>query len=298
MRIFSGSSNLPLAKALATKLNSTVSEIDLSKFPNGEMRVWIKDDVRRENVVLVQSFSGPVDFHIIEFALIADALKRCGARKIIGVIPWLGYSLQDKAFRPGEPIAAKVIADFISREVKRHILVNLHSDSITGFFPVPATQVSALETFVRYAKDKGIENAVVVSPDFGGIKRARVFAHKLNLPLININKERNRMTGEITVHGISTPVKGKTCLVIDDIISTGSTLLETARILRKEGAETIRFFATHALFANGSHKKFAESELDELVVTDTVLIPKEKRFDKLNVLSIAPVLIPEIEIWT
>lgn len=298
MRIFSGSSNIPLATRIAKKLNTPLSDIQLSKFPNGETRVWVQEDVRRENAVLIQSFSEPVDFHIVEFALMADALKRCGARKIVGVIPWLGYSLQDKAFRPGEPIAAKVIADFISKDVKRHILVNLHSDSITGFFPVPATQVSALETFVAYAKKQGIKNAVVVSPDFGGIKRARVFANKLDLPLVNINKERNRVTGKVTVRGISEPVTDKTCLVIDDIISTGSTLLETARILRHNGAKTIRFFATHALFSEGSHKKFASSEIDELVVTDTVLVPEEKQFKKLKIVSIDTVLLPEIEIWT
>ena len=227
----------------------------------------------------------------------ATALRRAGARKIISVIPWLGYSLQDKMLRLGEPIAAKVIADFISREVRRHILVNLHSDSIAGFFPVPASQVSAMEMFAQYAKKKGIDNAVVVSPDFGAIKRARAFAQMLDVSLMHINKERDRVTGEITVHGMSDTAEGKTCLVIDDVVSTGGTLVETAHILKKSKAATVRFFSTHALLVGDAHTKLAASPLDELVVSDTVVIPAEKRFKNLTILSIAPILAPEIKIW-
>ena len=297
MKIFSGSSNVPLAANLAKKLNTKLADVERALFPNGEIRVWVKEEVRRENVILVQSFSDPVDFHIIEFTLIVDALQRCGARKIVGVIPWLGYSLQDKVFRPGEPIAAKVIADFVSRGVKRHILVNLHSDSITGFFPVPATQVSALDMFVDYVKRKNTKDTLVISPDFGAIKRARVFARKLELPLANINKERHKVTGQITAHGVSHSVKGKECLVIDDVVSTGDTLIKTAKLLKEQDAKRVRFFATHALFCHNASKRLSKSDIDEVVVTDTVAIPKEKQFKKLTVLSIAPVLIPEIEVW-
>ena len=218
MKIFSGSSNPSLAQEIAAGLGTSLSEIELSRFPNGEARVWVKTDVQRENVVLIQSFSEPVDFHIIEFSLIVDALRRAGARKIISVIPWFGYGLQDKAFRFGEPIAAKVIADFVSREVRRHILVNLHSDSIVGFFPVPATQTSALSLFVEYLQKQDLKNAVVVSPDFGAIKRNRVFANFLEVPQYYINKERDRVTGEITVHELSHSVSGKHCLLLDDLI--------------------------------------------------------------------------------
>ncbi len=298
MKLFTGSSNPELAAQLASTLGVKLGKVELSRFANDECRVWIDEDVRRENVILIQSFSQPVDNHIIEFTLMVDALTRAGARKIVSVIPWLGYSLQDKLFRHGEPIAAKVIADFISRQVRRHILVNLHSDSIAGFFPVPATQVSAMEMFAAYAKEKGIDNAVVVSPDFGAIKRARVFAQMLDIPLMHINKERDRVTGEITVHGMSDTPKGKTCLVIDDVISTGGTLAQTAHLLQKSGAATIRFFATHALLVGTACEKLSKSPLDELVVSNTVAIPAAKRFKKLTVLSIASILAPEIKVWT
>ncbi len=297
MKLFAGSSNPELAAKLAKELGVTLGSVELSTFPNGERRVWVHENVRRENVVLIQSFSQPVDTHIMEFALMVDALRRAGARKIISVIPWLGYSLQDKMFRLGEPIAAKVIADFISREVRRHILVNLHSDSIAGFFPVPASQVSAMEMFAQYAKKKGIDNAVVVSPDFGAIKRARAFAQMLDVPLMHINKERDRVTGEITVHGMSDTPEGKTCLVIDDVVSTGGTLVETAQILKKSKAAAVRFFSTHAQLVGDAHVKLAASPLDELVVSDTVSIPVEKRFKNLSILSIAPILAPEIKVW-
>lgn len=290
MILFSGSSNPELVKKLAQEAKIAFGKIEVSSFPNKEVRIRIKEKVKEKTCFVLQSFSQPPDRNLIEFCLIVDALVRADAEKVIGIIPWLGYSLQDKVFKPGEPIAARVVANIISNSgVDRVILLELHNESIAGFFSVPAICLTTKELFVNFVKKNKLnKNAVVVSPDFGAMKKARDFAKALGLAQVNINKERDFRTGKVKIHGISNSVKDKVCLIFDDLISTGGTLIETAKILKQEGALKVIFFATHALLVNDASPKLEKSLVDQVVVTDSVNIPPEKKFRKLKILTLAP----------
>lgn len=298
MKIFSGSSNQPLAEKIAKALKTDLAKVDLSSFANGECRVWVKEDVIGKNCVVVQSFSAPPDKMIIEFLLIVDALVRVGAGKIFCIIPWFGYSLQDKVFRSGEPIAAKIIAKIISLSgVSRVFTVDLHSESVTGFFDIPVMHYSARDLFVQYIKKNISNNSVVVSPDFGGMKRSRLFAKDLNLDLVNINKERDRNTGELTICGISDSIKDKTCLIFEDLINSGRTVASTAKLLRKEGAKKIYFFATHNLFLKEAYETLEKSPVDQVIITDSNYSAQQNQWRKLKIISLAPMFAEGIKKW-
>lgn len=247
MKLISGSANPLLGKKLADTLGIEQIDVEISRFSNGEKRVWIKGNgkIRGQNIILVQSFTQPVDEHIMEFLLLVDALERLGARHVNAIIPWLGYSIQDKVFREGEPLSAKVVADLISNSyIKRTFLLDLHNSSIPGFFSRPTHHLSAINLFAEYARQKfNLSDVVVTSPDFGGLKRARQFAQILDVPLSNIDKNRDLKTGEVTAIGLHGDVEGKQVLVFDDFINSGSTVIETDRILKENGAQSVHFFA-------------------------------------------------------
>jgi ribose-phosphate pyrophosphokinase len=282
MNIISGSSNPELASSIVKILNqkcptckSTLIGIDISKFANNEKRVLVKDEakVRGQKICIVQSFSNPVDENIIETLLITDALKRLGAKEVSIIIPWMGYSLQDKIFLEGEAIAAKVIADLISDSfISRVFLLDLHNPSIPGFFSIPTYHLSAESIFVDYLKKKNyLDNTVVVSPDFGGLKRARSIADLLDLPLLNIDKTRNSRTGVVTAHALhGGEIKGKNAILFDDVIVSGSTVIETATLLKKEGAEKITFIATHGIFCNNGIEAIDRSPVDVVITSDSI----------------------------
>jgi len=302
MKLLSGSSNPQLAASIAQRLGVELLPADLSTFPNGEHRVRITDRVRGENVAIVQSFSEPVDTHIIETLLMIDALERLGARHVNLILPWMGYSLQDKVFREGEPIAAKVVANLISHAyVKRAILLDLHNSSTPGFFSIPTQHVSAQPLFFEFSQqhfqaDLQAGQLVVASPDFGGLKRARVFADQLQVDLVNIDKHRNYSTGEVTavqVQGGS--VEHKTVLILDDAIVSGGTVIEAARVLKDEGASQVHFLATHSLLVQGAAQKLAESEIDSIITTNSIshdYLPK-----KFTVLDAGELFAQELRDW-
>ncbi len=297
MRLIAGSSNLPLAQALSHELNIPLIDVELTIFANGEKRVWIKEKIDGQDVVLVQSFSNPVDANIIETLLIIDALERLGARDIHVVIPWLGYSLQDKVFRDGEPIAAKMIAKIISHSyVKRVYLVDLHNTSITGFFDVPTSHTTAMSLFAEYASSTlGSKNTVVASPDFGGMKRARQFATLLDVDLVNIDKTRNLKTGDVTAVGLHGNVADKTVVVYDDIIVGGSTVTETAELLKQQGAKEVHFYSTHGLFVGNALQRITDSPVDSVLITNSVA--HEKLPALFNTLNLAPILAQTLGEW-
>lgn len=288
MLIFSGSSNQPFAAKVAELSESIPGEIMIEEFGNGEKRVRVLSDVQGQHVVLVQSFSRPVDTHIMEFLLIADALERAGSKRVIAMVPWMGYSLQDKVHSEGEPIAARVVADLISHAfTKRVLLLDLHNSSITGFFSVPTQHIRAIGLFEEYAREHfDIKDVVVVSPDFGGIKPARVFADRLHVNLAHIDKHRDLDSGEIKTVGVSGhKVDGKICLVYDDVINTGGTVVEVAKFLKQNGAKEVHFFVSHGLFAGSGMKKMEDSSIDSVVITDSV--HHEKLPEKIKVVSVA-----------
>lgn len=297
MKLIAGSSNAPLAQHLAQELGIEMLDVEHGFFANGEKRVWIKDPVHGENVVLVQSFSHPTDEHIIETLLLIDALERAGVRHVNVVIPWLGYSFQDKVFREGEPIAAKVVADLISHaHVKRVFLLDLHNTSIPGFFSVPTQHVSALPLFAQHLeKTVPLSEAVVVSPDFGGLKRSRLFAEKLRLDLAHVDKHRDLQTGQVTTVSLQGNVQGKIAFLMDDAILTGGTAVEVAKLLKQNGAREVHFLATHGIFADSALEKLADSDLDSVVITDSVA--HQSLPPKINVLKVAPLFADVIKAW-
>lgn len=297
MKIIAGSSNTALAQSIAKHLDSELISVEISKFANDEKRVWINDSVKGQNVALVQSFSQPVDEHIMEFLLMADALERLGARHINLILPWMGYSLQDKVFRDGEAIAAKVVANLVSTaHIKRVFLMDVHNSSTPGFFSIPTHHLSALDMFVEYVKATfPIEECVVASPDFGGIKRSRVFANQLGLDMVNIDKHRDLASGEVTAVGLAGDVTNKIVLINDDCILSGGTIIEAAELLKERGAKEVHFLATHGLFVNGAVDRLEKSQADSIIITDTIAQPKQSK--KIKVLSVAPLLAESLKAW-
>lgn len=272
MNIISGTSNTSLAEGIAKLFGTQLVNVEISKFANGEKRVWVKEEVRGQKIAIIQSLSEPTDERIIELLLLVDALDRLGARHINVVIPWLGYSLQDKVFREGEPIAAKVIANLISNSgIKRAFLLDLHNSSTPGFFSIPTEHLSAMSLFVTEVQQKfAKEDLVVASPDFGGLKRARVFAEKIGVDLVNVDKQRDLTTGQTRATDVSGDVNGKIVVVFDDVINSGGTVVNTAELLKARGAREVHFFATHGLFANNGQEKIQNSVIDSVVVTNSV----------------------------
>ncbi|MBU0978846.1 MAG: ribose-phosphate pyrophosphokinase [Patescibacteria group bacterium] len=297
MRLIAGSSNPQLATEVATALGVSLVKIASNIFANGERRVKVKDDVRGQDVVILQSFSSPADQQIIEFLLLTDALERMGAKSVEAVIPWMGYSLQDKVFSPGEPISAKVVADLVSNSfVRRVVLIDLHNTSIPAFFSVPTTHISAEQLMLEYVKDHlNHKQTVVVSPDFGGLKRSRQFAKQLDVELLNINKHRDLQTGKVTEVSLQGDVKGKQVILYDDIIVGGSTAVETAKLLHAEGAKQIYFLATHGLFAGGALDKIKSAPIEKVVITNTIY--HQTLPHNVETISIAKLIADEVEFW-
>lgn len=294
MLIFSLSSHPELGAKIASLLNVTIGQVDITQFPNGETRLQLMTPVEGQEVVVVQSLTQPVDTNTMELLLMADALERAGAKQVTAIIPWLGYSLQDKVFRPGEPLAARVVADIISHGfIHKIILLDLHNPSIAGFFSKPTDHLRALPLFVEYVEKKfETKNCVVVSPDFGGIKAAQVFADALQLPTANVNKQRDLQTGKVSTVGIAGEVSTKICLVYDDVINTGSTVGEVAKFLKDQGAKEVHFLVTHALLASSAKEKLDHEAIDSVIVTDSVYhaeLPK-----KVKVISIAELVAQRI----
>jgi ribose-phosphate pyrophosphokinase len=303
MKIVSGSANPELARSIAAQFNQPLVEVEISQFANGEKRVWIKGDVRGENIVLVQSLCHPTDQHIIELLLLTDALERMGARHINLVMPWMGYSLQDKVFREGEPIAAKVIADLISNSyIKRAFVLDLHNSSTPGFFSISTQHLSGMNLFVDYIKNTlDTSRVIVASPDFGGLKRARNFAKKLDVPLVNIDKHRDLDTGKVRSNDVTGDVSGKIVVVFDDVINSGGTVVSTAELLKERGAEAVYFCSTHGIFANNGAEQIQASVVDQVIVTNSIPKPPSgtapDTFSKIHYLDISQLFADALRPW-
>lgn len=297
-KIFSGSSCQNLAKSISQKSKIPLGNIEIGKFSDGEIDVLVKDDVNNSNVFIIQSNSAPVNDNIIELALIADALKRSGAQKITAVIPYFGYSRKEKQSRPGEPISAKVIADLIvASGVNKVICLDLHSDSIVGFFNVPVIYITALEILASRVKKEKITKPIIVSPDVGGVKRARNFANILNAPLVVIEKHRD--TGKrdkIEILSMSGEIKGETAIIIDDLISTGSTIIESTNVLKGKGVKKVFVCATHGVLTGDAIVNLEKSSVDKVFITDS--IEQKLQSSKIEIVSVdslfAKTLISEI----
>ena len=290
--LFSGSSNVPLATEVAKLLHTTLGKVELARFSDGELRPWIREDLRDKTVIVLESFSNPTDEHIMEMVLMGDAIRRMAPKNMIAVIPYMAYSRQDKLHRPGEPISARVIAKFLELSMfSEMICVDLHNDAIVGFFQVPVTHISAQPVLAEEIKRMNLKNPVIISPDVGGVKRARNFAYTLKLPMVVMEKRRYMdKTDTSEVFQIIGDVSGKTAIIIDDIIATGSTIVQSAKSLARAGAASVVVVATHGVLAGDAVDNLMNAQLEKIIVTNSIDIQKEKRFPKLNVISIAPIV--------
>ncbi len=297
MKLLAGSSNIQFATALGEKLGIPLVATELSTFANGERKVRITEHLAGEDVVLVQSFSEPVNEHIMEFLLLVDATERLGARNVHVIIPWMGYSLQDKVFLPGEPVSAKVIANLVSTSfVRRVYLLDLHSSSIPAFFSTPTAHLSAMESFAQHVQERfDTTRLVVASPDFGGMKRARQFAKQLQVPLVSIVKHRDLKTGAVTAEEIHGSVKGNIVVLFDDVIMSGGTVRETSDLLKKNGAAETHFYSTHGVFTNDAKRMLAESSIDSIVITNS--LAHKSLPEKISTLDITPAFASQLEDW-
>lgn len=300
--IIGGSSNQKYAENLSKKTGIPLAKVTIGRFSNGEAQVRIEEEIYEKNFFVVQSLSQPVDEHIMELCLLVDALKRGGAKKIVAVIPWFGYGVQDKVFMPGEALSSKVVIDFLQTVgVHSLITLDLHSDNIIGFFEIPVVHTTAVPLFADYIKKKYGKNVLVVSPDFGGAKRARRFAKTMGQEgsIGIIDKERSLKTGDLTLRGINLDVKGKTVVLLDDFISTGGTLFEVTKLIHKEKAKNIVACITHPLLVKDASEKVGKSDIGELVVSDSVYVSEEKKRHigkKLTVVSTVPLIAPIIKL--
>lgn len=293
MKIFSGTSNKPLAEKIAKDLRLVLSSLEIFIFPDGEKRVRVLDKVLDEDVCVVQSTANPTDANYMELFFIIDALKRSGAKSITAIIPYFGYQRQDHQFREGEAVSVKVIAEILEKVgISKLIALDLHSIKIEEAFNISVAHLSALSIFAKFIKEKNWDknSATLVSPDMGGIRRIKILSDMLNnMPYAVIEKNRDLASGKVSADKIQGYV-GKKAIIVDDMISSGATIITAADILRKNGAKEIVVFATHAVFSGEAPKVLQESKVKVVYVTDTIFVPKNKQFKKLKVLSVAEVI--------
>ena len=292
VKIFSGSAHPDLSRQIVKKIGRSLSNLESTLFPDGEWSIWVDEYVNNTQSFIIQPTSQPVNDNLIELCLIADALRREGARRITAVIPYFGYARQERRVRSGEPISAKVAADFlVSSGITKVITVDVHSETIGGFFNIPLLHLSALELLANRVKNLRLKDPVVVSPDVGGVRRARNLAYYLNYPIAVVEKRRffeERDKTEVLAMGGE--VSGKSAIIIDDIISTGGTIVENVKILRKAGVKKVVVCATHPVFVGNYKENLGQDTIDKVIVTDTIPVSKEKKFKNLEIVSCAKLL--------
>lgn len=292
--VYGGSASCDLAGKVAKILEEPLGMSETSKFANDELRVFIRETKVNRRAVIIQSLSAPVDSHIVEFCLMADALHRMWVSEIIAVIPWLGYSKQDKVFRSGEPLSVKVVAKILQTvPIKRLITFDLHNQAILGFFDIPVTNLTAIPLFADYFREKLTDKTVIVAPDAGSIKASTSFAGELDVPVVYMDKKRNLVSGKVYVTGISRPINGSDVIIVDDMIVTGATLVEVAGFLKKEKIRSLSVAATHHLYVPGAQEALEACGFDRIVVTDS--IKPAGKSGKLMVLSVAGMIAAELK---
>jgi len=290
LKVFSGNANRPLAEKMCKHLGIPLGDALVTRFADGEIRVKIQENVRGEDVFVVQSTHPPAE-NILELLLLIDALRRASADRITAVIPYYGYARQDKKDEPRVPISSKLLANLIaSAGADRVLTMDLHATQIQGFFDIPVDQLYSTPVLVDYFKKDLSDDFIVASPDVGGVPRTRAFAKRLgNLPLVIIDKRRPE-PNRAEVCNVIGDVEGKRCLIFDDIIDTGGTLIDAARAILEKGAKEVMASATHPLLSSKASERLFESPISKVVVTDTIPLPEEKRNPKISILSIAGLL--------
>ena len=296
MLIFSGSSNISLAKKIAKGFNKNLSEIEIVTFPDKENRVRVIDKVLDQDVIVIQSTGVSPNRYYMELFFILDSLKRSGAKSVTLVLPYLGYQRQDHIFRSGEAVSLEVIVNLLKTlKVDSVISFDLHSLRIEEFFKtksIKLSHLSALNVFASEIKKMKGKDLVLVSPDMGGIRRIKLLSEILDgrLPYISIEKNRDLDSGEVESVKINGKV-GKIAIIVDDVISTGKTLISAAQLLTKNGAQEIYVMATHGIFAGNGPEDLQKSIIKKVIVSDTIEVRANRRFKKLHVVSISPLIL-------
>ena len=287
LQVFSGNANPGLAQEVCAHLGIAPGGVTIQRFSNENIFVQINENVREADTYVIQPFASPVHESIMEMLIMMDALRSASARRITAVIPYYSYARSDKKDAPRISIAGRLMADLLQTAGAQRVLtMTLHSEQVHGFFSVPTDHLSATPILAQYFRDKKLENAVVVAPDAGHAKRAGDFAQRLKLPIAFIDKRRHSDT-EVELSAIVGDVKNRDCLIVDDEIAAASTTIQTAKALRDAGARRIYAAAAHGVLCGPAIERLKNSELEEIVVTNTVNVPEEKRFDRLTVLSVA-----------
>jgi ribose-phosphate pyrophosphokinase len=290
LKIFSGSANPDLALKIAKAVKVPLGRILVSRFSEGEIRIKIDEDVRGKDIFIVQPTCPPVNDNVMELLIMQDAFRRASARRITAVLPYYGYARQDRKDQPRVPITAKLLANIITEAgADRALTMDLHAQQIQGFFDIPVDHLYASPVILGYFKKKKLKNLTVVSPDVGGIKMARAYAKGLGADLAIVDKRRSG-PNEVEAMNLIGEVKGRTVLIADDMISTGGSLVEAVNALVKFGAKEVYASCTHAILSGNAVEKLEKTALKEIVVTDTIPIPLEKRIKKITILTVAPLL--------
>ncbi len=288
--LFSGRANPELANRIAKHIGVPLGKMELSSFSDKEMYVRINQNIRGKDVFLIQPTSPPANENLMELLIMIDAFQRASARRITAVIPYYGYGRQDRKDEPRVPITAKLVANLVTTAgADRVLTIDLHAAQIQGFFDIKVDHLFAAPVFVDYFINKNLKNLVILSPDMGGIRRARAYANRLDASLAVIDKRRTG-TNKAEVLNVVGEVKGKQILIVDDMVDTGGTLIAAVKALTEKGAQEIYVSATHPILSGSAYELIESSSLKELLVTDTIPLKQGKARTKIKILSVAPLL--------
>ncbi|EJS61293.1 MULTISPECIES: ribose-phosphate diphosphokinase [Bacillus] len=290
LKVFSLNSNKELAEQIAKHIGVGLGKCSVDRFSDGEVQINIEESIRGCDVFIIQSTSFPVNEHIMELLIMIDALKRASAKTINIVIPYYGYARQDRKARSREPITSKLVANLLETAgATRVITLDLHAPQIQGFFDIPIDHLMGVPILSDYFETKGLKDIVIVSPDHGGVTRARKMADRLKAPIAIIDKRRPRPNVSEVMNIIGN-IEGKTAILIDDIIDTAGTITLAANALVENGASEVYACCTHPVLSGPAIERIQNSNIKELVVTNSIVLPEEKKIDKIHELSVAPLI--------
>lgn len=287
-KIFTGNSNPKLATAIADIMGKPLGKCTVKKFSDGEIAVNIQETVRGVDCYVIQPTSDPVNDNLMELLIMIDAMKRASAGRINAVLPYYGYARQDRKAKPRDPITSKLVADLlVAAGADRVVTMDLHAAQIQGYFNIPVDHLLGMPIFIDYWKKKGMEDMIIVSPDHGSVTRARNLAEPLNVPIAIVDKRRPE-PNKSEIMNIIGDIKGKNCILIDDMIDTAGTICNAAEALLNLGAKSVSACATHAVLSGPAIERLEKSSLEEVILLDTIPLGEDKILDKFKILSVAP----------
>ncbi|RJQ29951.1 MAG: ribose-phosphate pyrophosphokinase [Peptococcaceae bacterium] len=290
LKIFAGNANTGLAEEIARYLGVTIGAAEIKRFSDGEVQVRINESVRGADVFVIQPTCNPVNENLMELLVMVDAIRRASARRITAVLPYYGYARQDRKTRARDPITAKLVANIlVASGARRVVCMDLHAGQIQGFFDIPVDHLPGVPILAEYILQSQLKEVVVVSPDLGSVTRARDLSERIGAPIAIIDKRRPE-PNVVEITNIIGAIQDKTVVMIDDLIDTAGTITKGAAALKQWGAKDIYVCCTHAVLSGPAVQRLAEAPIKEVVVTNTIPVPKEKMIDKIKVLSVAPLL--------